>query len=167
MNVDLHALVKLVHQVSGFLIRLTPEQLAGVADGRVSLSVGHLDTARRKEGPKEAPRQTAPADGSAVRAPALRQVPPRRSSLPGTVADHDIDHAEIAAQLRELGTTSDGYRFLDEQMQGRKRKKDDLLAIASELDIRELPKSITIAKLSERLVDKAIGAHKRYEGLRP
>lgn len=161
MNVDLRGLLQLVHQVTGFLLRLPPDQLAGIADGRIPLAVG-----------TEGAPEKRPAASGLVPGPRADPVPipapaPATGARTAAPAEPTAEHAEIAAMLRKQETVNDGLAYLAGVRLGRRKLgKSDLIAIGAELNL-EIPPSYTIAKMHSRLADQAIGARKRFEGLRP
>jgi hypothetical protein len=137
MSADLMGMLKLVHQVTGFLVRLSPQQLTGIADGRVKLVVGSAPK------PPDTPPVELAKDSSGA------------------------DPVEIAATLRRQETVDAGLAYLDVIRVGNKKLvKADLLAIAKELKLT-LPASITAANAKRKLLEHAIGARKKYAGLAP
>jgi hypothetical protein len=148
VSADLRTLLKLVHQVTGFLLRLPADQLAGIADGRLPLTVG---------GEVE-PAPTAPVVSSRPTRPAPQ--PPVRQDATG-------DFAEIVEGLRKQETTNDGLAYLAAvRLNGKKLVKNDLLALGRHLNL-DMPSSLKVAQIQGRLVDQAAGARRKYEGLRP
>ncbi|WP_433719799.1 hypothetical protein ACQP2Y_33375 [Actinoplanes sp. CA-051413] len=148
MSADLHSLLKLVHQVTGFLLRLPTDQLAGIADGRLPLTVG---------GEVE-PAPTAPVASSR---------PTRQAPQPRIQQDTTGDYAEIVEGLRKQETTNDGLAYLAAvRLNGKKLVKNDLLALGRYLNL-DMPSSLKVAQIQGRLVDQAAGARRKYEGLRP
>ncbi|MEU8236023.1 hypothetical protein AB0C12_41085 [Actinoplanes sp. NPDC048967] len=141
-------MLKLVHQVTGFLLRLPADQLAGIADGRLALTVG-------------GPAQPAPAVAEAK--PPLKP----RTARPPAQREASDDYSEIVAGLRRQESTVDGLTYLSTvQVNGRKLRKTDLLAVGRHLKV-DIPSSLTVAMIRRRLVDQASGARRKYEGLRP
>jgi hypothetical protein len=137
MSADLMGMLKLVHQVTGFLVRLSPQQLTGIADGRVKLVVGSGPT------------------------------PPGAPPVEPTKDSSGADPVEIAATLRRQETVDAGLAYLDGfKVANKKLVKADLLAIAKELKLT-LPASITAANAKRKLLEHAIGARKKYAGLAP
>jgi hypothetical protein len=154
MTVDALGLLRIVHRVTGFLIGLSPAQLTGLAEGRISLGIA--DDASLDPVPQRS-RQEVARDRSSRPAPA-------RAPVPGGEA---VDYAEIAAMLRKQDTEEDGLAYLQAiRPRGRKPIKSDLIAVAKELNLT-LPASVTVADATRRLLNHAIGNRRKYEGLRP
>jgi hypothetical protein len=138
VSADLVGMVKLVHQVTGFLVRLSPQQLSGLADGRLSLAVNAAAE------PPETPPGKRPEAGAS-----------------------GADFAEIAEALRGQETIDDGLAYLDGvKVGGKKLAKADLLAVGKELQLT-LPASSTVANAKRKLLEHAIGARRKYAGLAP
>jgi hypothetical protein len=158
MSADLMGMLKLVHHVTGFLIRLSPQQLTGLADGRLTLAVDRpLPEARQPLVPATLPAQRAdpPARPGDVGPPASAAEAPK------------ADFAEIAGTLRQHESIDAGLAYLDGfRAGGKKLAKADLLAIGRELQLT-LPASITAANAKRKLLEHAIGARKKYAGLAP
>ena len=156
---DLQGLLRLVHQVTGFLIRLSPDQLTGIADGRIPLAVGSTSLLTSPS--------PAASQGKTSAAP-RPQADARRSSGGAAAAITTELCTETVATLRKQETTNDGYTYLaGVRVAGKALTVADLRVLAAELDIRELPSKLTKAKLTDLLVDRAIGAQKRHAGLKP
>jgi hypothetical protein len=153
VSVDLLRLVRLLHQVTGFLSRLSPAQLAGIAEGSLTLGLVGTEDERGAPGPVPAePRR-------AIAAP--------RQAAAKTDPAADVDYAEIAATLRGKTTVEDGLAYLKGlRLRGRKPLKSDLIAIGRELKLT-LPASTRIDDATSRIIHHAIGNRRKYEGLRP
>jgi hypothetical protein len=157
VSADLIGVVRLVHRLTGFLVRLTPRQLTELAEGRLTLTVGD---------PADQPTEFASLPAQPDK-PARGQA--ERPSRGRPVADDpaDVDYAEIAAMLRKQNTVNDGYTYLAGlRMRGKKPLKRDLVAIAKELNLT-LPGAITVVEATNKLVNHAIGNRRKYDGLRP
>ena len=155
MTTDLLGVVRLVHRVTGVLVRLTPRQLTDLADGRLSLSIG---------GAPEPPADSVPPP---LDRPAQAQSRRTSAGGPASVDTTGVDYAEIAATLREQDTVNDGLAYFNGlKIRGRKPLKVDLLAIAKQLNLT-LPPSVKNADAITKMVNHAIGNRRKFEGLRP
>ena len=155
MTADLIGLVRLMHRVTGVLVRLTPRQLADLAEGHLSLTVGDA---------KEPPMESSVAQ---LDKPAESQA--RRASAAGvaSVDSASGEYAKIAAVLRGQGSVNDGLAYLNElKINGKRLVKPDLLAVAKELNLTLPPKTLKADAIT-KIVNHAIGNRKKFEGLRP
>jgi hypothetical protein len=169
MSGDLIGVLKLVHRVTGFLIHLSPQQLAAIAAGDLTLAVNAEDP-HRSASAAPSPQVAAadPGSESVGAAPVPTQRPEPRTPRPESVPVlPGADYAEIAGTLRGQQTVDDGLAFLDGiKVGGKKLAKADLLAIGKELQLT-LPASVTVANAKRKLLEHAIGARRKYAGLAP
>jgi hypothetical protein len=77
----------------------------------------------------------------------------------------DADYARLADELRSQESDSAGAAFLGAaRLRGRKLLKPDLLKLGEQLGL-SVAKSTTVSELNRKLVERAIGARKKYAGL--
>jgi hypothetical protein len=74
----------------------------------------------------------------------------------------DVDAAAIAATLRATETEDEGAAYLE----GLKLDRDGLLAVAAELQLTRMQSVRSQAELRRRILKQAIGARRKFEGLR-
>lgn len=74
----------------------------------------------------------------------------------------EIDAAAIAAQLRGTETEAEGAAYLESL----RLNRDGLLAVATELQLVRLHSVRSLAELRRRIIKQAIGARRKFEGLR-
>lgn len=160
---DVIGTVRLLHRVFEFLAQQSPERLSGIAEGRCRLALSEADSSPGASSAR--PEATPQGEPSFVQAgvPKARKAPPRRTATAaGTEA---VDYSAIATELRARESVDAGVAYLgDLRVRGRKPGKDDLIGIGREMGLT-LPKSVTIATATRRLVDHAIGARRKYAGL--
>lgn len=73
----------------------------------------------------------------------------------------DFDPAQVAATLRSCDTVPDGANYLD----GLRPSKDDLVALVQALGVTRT-NGLTKTDLRDRALRQAIGARRKYDGLR-
>lgn len=84
-----------------------------------------------------------------------------RTPKGATAMDNNPDAAAIALRLRETETEDEGTAYLETL----KLTKDDLLAVATELQLTRLERE-SGAEIKRRIIKQAIGARRKFEGLR-
>ncbi|MFF4595280.1 hypothetical protein [Amycolatopsis sp. NPDC001319] len=72
------------------------------------------------------------------------------------------DPAAIAAQLRQTDTEEQGATYLKALLLDR----EQLLAVAVALGLTRIPAGLSTKKLTERVLNQAIGARRKFAGLR-
>ncbi|QYN23157.1 hypothetical protein [Amycolatopsis sp. DSM 110486] len=72
------------------------------------------------------------------------------------------DPAAIAAKLRRTDTEEQGAAYLKTL----RLDREQLLAVAAALMITRIPAGLSMKKLTERVLKQAIGARRKFEGLR-
>lgn len=165
MSVDLLRTVRLLHRVLGFLAQESPETLADIADGRRRLTTVEEERAAAPVPAQtvrtEDPDESESPDGRRTGATGRRTT----RTAPAAPAGSDADFAEIADALRSQESTGDGETFLRGlRVRGRKPHKADLILIGRHLGLT-LPRSATVEQMHRKLVERAIGARKKYAGL--
>ncbi|WP_206792618.1 Rho termination factor N-terminal domain-containing protein [Amycolatopsis sp. MtRt-6] len=116
----------------------------------VALLTGHGSDAP----PAEPPPAPAPA-------PAVAPARPVASPPPAVVARPGVDAAAIAAHLRETETEAEGAAYLED----RHLDRESLLAVAAELQLTRVAR-LSQAELKRRVLKQAIGARRKFAGLR-
>jgi hypothetical protein len=86
---------------------------------------------------------------------------PREARPPVVAAKPDVNVAAIASHLRETETEEDGVAYLRAQHLDR----DGLLAVAAELQLTRVSR-LSPAELEKRVLKQAIGARRKFAGLR-
>ncbi|MFB9686470.1 hypothetical protein [Amycolatopsis plumensis] len=100
--------------------------------------------------------------GSDVPAAEPAPAEPRRvPSPPPAVARPDVDAAAIATHLRETETEEEGAAYLD----AHNLDRESLLAVATELQLTRVER-LSRAELKRRVLKQAIGARRKFAGLR-
>ena len=84
-----------------------------------------------------------------------------RSAYPRRSAIHKLDTDLIRRQLRDKATREDGFAFLESL----ELTRDSLRAIATALDL-PTPKSDTVGKLKDRIIEATIGYRLRSDAIR-
>ena len=94
--------------------------------------------------------------------PAPAPPAPRPVVIPSPVtAKPGVDAAAIASHLRETETEEEGAAYLDAQNLDR----DSLLAVAAELQLTRVER-LSRQELTRRVLKQAIGARRKFAGLR-
>lgn len=100
--------------------------------------------------------------GAESEQPATARESRRSSSAPPTgTAQPSVDAAAIAARLRDISTEEDGAAHLDAQ----RLDRENLLAVAAELKLTRVDR-LSRAELRRRVLKQAIGARRKFAGLR-
>jgi hypothetical protein len=76
-------------------------------------------------------------------------------------SESQFDPAAIAQRLRETATVEEGAEYLRIQ----RLDKEQLLAVATELQLTRVSR-LSRTELEKRVLRQAIGARRKYEGLR-
>jgi hypothetical protein len=87
-------------------------------------------------------------------------VPPAPPTAP-VPAPRNVEAAAIATRLRETETVEEGAAYLEAQHLDR----DGLLAVATELGLSRVDR-LRPAELEKRVLKQAIGARRKFAGLR-
>ncbi|WP_370968774.1 hypothetical protein [Amycolatopsis sp. cg9] len=85
----------------------------------------------------------------------------RREAPPAVAASPDVEAAAIASHLRETETEEEGAAYLQAQHLDR----DGLLAVATELQLTRVDR-LHPKELEKRVLKQAIGARRKFAGLR-
>ncbi|QRP46960.1 hypothetical protein [Amycolatopsis sp. FDAARGOS 1241] len=72
------------------------------------------------------------------------------------------DPAAIAAKLRQTATVEEGAAHL----KALHLDREQLLAVAAALMLTRIPARLSMKKLTEHMLNQAIGARRKFEGLR-
>lgn len=80
---------------------------------------------------------------------------------PADSAKPDVDVAVVASHLRELETEEEGVAYLRE----RRLDRETLLAVAAELQLTRVTR-LSPSELEKRVLKQAIGARRKFAGLR-
>ena len=115
----------------------------------VDLLVAH-DAAPPRATPPRKPPAPEPVPVAAPTAP-----PPAAPAIPG------VDAAAIAVHLRATETEEEGAEYLREQ----RLDRDALLAVAAELQLTRVDR-LRQTELEKRVLKQAIGARRKFSGLR-
>jgi hypothetical protein len=144
VSADLIGALRLIHSVTGFLVRLTPAQLKDVAEGRLQLSVGAAVESHAPVATQKAPE-----------APRLTPVP-------------EDQFAEIAAMLRKQETVNDAISYLKSvRIGGKPISRAQLADVAGQVGLTMGRSGTTKPNAIDRIVRHVIGNRVQYEGLRP
>ncbi|WP_305786597.1 hypothetical protein [Symbioplanes lichenis] len=150
MTMDLTSTVKLLHRVFEFLASRSAAQLTDLATGRAT-----LDLAAVTDG---SPGQDVAADSPAKDVGA-------GSSAKNPLVGAQGDYSAIIAELRGQPSVADGAAYLNKlQLNGRKATKADLIALAAAAGLT-LPPATLKSDAVRKLVEHAIGTHRKYAGL--
>jgi hypothetical protein len=106
---------------------------------------------------------TSPGSGAPPAAPAPAPAAPRpvASPPPPVIARSDVDAAAIASRLRETETEDEGASYLEAQ----RLDRASLLAVATELQLTRVDR-LSQKELTRRVLKQAIGARRKFAGLR-
>lgn len=99
------------------------------------------------------------AAAEALRQPQPAPAKPTETSGATVMATSDV--TAIVAKLRTTDTEADGSTYLDEQ----KLTREKLLAVAAALQVTRVQR-LSMKELKKRILRQAIGARRKYEGLR-
>ncbi|MFJ8817038.1 hypothetical protein [Amycolatopsis thermoflava] len=103
--------------------------------------------------------ETGPASPASARTTVGRRT--RDEDAHSSKAEPDVNVADVAARLREIETESEGATYLRSQ----KLNRAALLAVAAELQLTRVDR-LRQAELEKRILQQAIGARRRFAGLR-
>lgn len=153
MTAALQQLVALQSRVWDFLSGVSPDQLAELADGTLTLALAPVGGRTLEPVPVPAP--------AALTAVAEPRPPTRtRSTRARQPAKPPLDPAEAAVKLRAMDSVDDGAAYLA----GFKLLKKDLLAVGRELGL-PIPSSRSLDDIVKLVLNQAIGARRKFEGL--
>ncbi|MEV4535523.1 hypothetical protein AB0J82_17015 [Asanoa sp. NPDC049518] len=146
---DLTLFLQLQARIATFLAEQPAERLLALAEGRAMLSLvdGH---------PRAVPdTMSQPPPANVVAAPGARRAPAvRRSTAPA-----DLDADAIAKSLRAKETLDEAT----EELAGHKLTVGGLKLVVRALGL--IPKG-TKADITRQIINQAVGARRKYDGLR-
>jgi hypothetical protein len=104
---------------------------------------------------------SARSDSEAEQQATAEEARPSTRPPSSETAKRNVDAAVIAAHLRKTETEDEGAAYLDAQHLDR----EDLLAVAAELQLTRVHR-LSRAELKKRVLKQAIGARRKFAGLR-